>query len=81
VVEHSQNNHKNALTQRLASHQHLIEKVSDPEKEGRDGESSSVGDLIAFAQLLRSSREKDIIFARLSPEALKFYDTKFSTAY
>jgi len=58
-----------------------LKKSPTPKNEGRDGESSSVGDLIAFAQLLRSSREKDIIFARLSPEALKFYDTKFSTAY
>jgi len=36
-VEQSQNNHKNALTQRLASHQHLIEKVSEPEKQRHDG--------------------------------------------
>lgn len=49
-----------------------------------EGESSSVGDLIAFARSaasFRKQKKKDIIFALLSPEALKFYDTKFGTAY
>lgn len=71
VVEPSQNNHKNALTQRLASHQHLIEKVSEPEKQRHDGGGIVISwrfDCIcSLSRFLQETQKKRISYSHCSP--------------